>query len=153
MDVISEFQREYRFLSNFWYASVEFEGMIFPTVENAYQASKTLNKEERIPFITYSPGQAKYFGKCLQLRPDWELVKINIMFQLVLYKFTRHENMKQQLLATGSAELIESNYWKDCFYGVYNGRGKNYLGKILMQVREMIRNNQYIFGGDIWVGL
>lgn len=47
MNQISEFQNKYRFLSNFWPISVQFDGILFPSVEHAYQTAKTLDIKER----------------------------------------------------------------------------------------------------------
>ena len=49
--------------------------------------------------------------------------------------------LRQQLLDTGDAELVEGNSWNDTFWGVSarTGKGKNWLGRLLMQVRgEMV---------------
>jgi ribA/ribD-fused uncharacterized protein len=73
------------------------------------------------------------------MRPDWEQVKILIMTSLVRDKFTRHQDLKEQLLATGDAELIEGNWWGDTFWGVCKGKGENHLGKVLMKVREELK--------------
>ncbi|MCK5601399.1 NADAR family protein, partial [Candidatus Pacearchaeota archaeon] len=86
-------------------------------------------------------GQAKKAGRHLMLRTNWEDVKIDIMANLVRQKFQRHEYLKQNLLETGNAKLIEGNGWGDIFWGMYKGVGKNMLGKILMQVREEIQIN------------
>ena len=56
-------------------------------------------------------------------------------------KFTRNRDLKEKLLATGDAELIEGNTWHDTYWGydITKKRGKNKLGKILMVVREDLR--------------
>jgi len=143
MQKIDSFSGEHCFLSNFHPAEVEFEGWIYPTVEHAYQAAKTTNNEER-KRIRYmkTPGQAKKAGRHLMLRTNWEAVKIDLMTNLVRKKF-QHDHLKRRLLETGNAELIEGNTWGDVFWGVYNGIGKNMLGKILMQVRAEL-NNKYV---------
>jgi ribA/ribD-fused uncharacterized protein len=75
-------------------------------------------------------------GRQVQARPDWEQVKVGIMEQLVRLKFTTHSSLRDQLLATGDAELLEGNTWKDTFWGVCRGQGRNELDKILMKVRS-----------------
>jgi predicted NAD-dependent protein-ADP-ribosyltransferase YbiA (DUF1768 family) len=62
------------------------------------------------------------------------------MYQCVKDKFTRNQDLKEQLIATGNEELVEGNTWGDIYWGVSRGRGKNMLGKILMRVREELRN-------------
>ena len=140
---IESFTGAYRFLSNFWPAIVKMYGLMYPTVEHAYQAAK-------IPFEggaeareairkAPTPGQAKRAGNKAALRPDWEQFKVPAMLALVRRKFNEHEGLKIKLLATGNRELIEGNTWGDTFWGVCRGEGKNMLGQILMHVRDEIR--------------
>ncbi|HKQ50267.1 MAG TPA: NADAR family protein [Phycisphaerae bacterium] len=137
---ISSFFGEYRFLSNFWPAVVEYENITFSSVEHAYQAAKTLDMAERRRIAAIvEPGDAKRAGRALRLRPDWEQVKIGVMEDCVRYKFTHHADLREKLLATGDAELIEGNTWGDRFWGVCDGQGENHLGKILMKVRAELR--------------
>jgi predicted NAD-dependent protein-ADP-ribosyltransferase YbiA (DUF1768 family) len=63
-------------------------------------------------------------------------VKVKLMFVLVTEKFKQNPELKQKLLETGNQELIEGNTWNDTFWGVCNGQGQNWLGKILMLVRS-----------------
>lgn len=62
------------------------------------------------------------------------------MEEAVLAKFTQHDDLRQQLLSTGDTELIEhtrnDSYWGDGG----NGRGQNWLGKILMRVRQHLKD-------------
>jgi ribA/ribD-fused uncharacterized protein len=138
---IDSFQGEYRFLSNFWPAEVEFEGITYPTAEHAYQAAKTLDAAERKRIAALAtPADAKRAGRAVQpLRADWEMAKFDVMERCVRDKFTRHADLRQRLLATGDAELIEGNTWGDRIWGVYQGEGENRLGKILMNVRAELR--------------
>jgi hypothetical protein len=134
--MISEFQGEFRFLSNFWPCKVEFEGIIFPSVEHAYQAAKTLDWEKRVEIsLLSSPGEAKRAGKNLTLRPDWEEIKIPIMRELLIKKFSDRE-LLHRLRQTKSRELLEGNHWGDTFWGICRGQGENHLGKLLMEIRE-----------------
>lgn len=137
--MIKEFQGEYRFLSNFWPAEVQYQGLIFPTVEHAYQAAKTENWAHRyeIQFMD-KPGDAKKFGKKVEIREDWNSIKFHIMKELVEEKF-RKPWLQKLLLATGTEELQEGNSWGDTYWGVCWGIGQNKLGQILMQVREEIK--------------
>jgi ribA/ribD-fused uncharacterized protein len=140
---IAEFQGEYRFLSNFWPATVEFEGIMYPTAEHAYQSAKTLDMNERKRIAELpTPGEAKRAGRALALRPDWEQVKLGVMEECVRYKFTHHAELSQKLLATADAHLEEGNTWGDTFWGTVHGAGQNHLGRILMRVRgELWRSN------------
>lgn len=136
---IDSFEGEYRWLSNFWPGDVRYEGLTYPTVEHAFQAAKTHEKAEREKIRdARSAGSAKALGRKVKLHKDWESVKIDIMRTLVRIKFTEPE-LAQQLLATAERELIEGNSWNDRFWGVCGGEGKNWLGRILMEVRAELR--------------
>ena len=140
MQVIDSFRGEYSFLSNFHKCRVEFEGMVYPSVEHAFQAAKNPDPEYRSLIATVgSPVTAKRMGKKTQLRPDWEEVKDGIMYELLKSKFS-DPVLREKLLATGEAELIEGNNHWDRFWGVCRGEGLNKLGKLLMQVREELNN-------------
>ena len=52
---------------------------------------------------------------------------------------TQNPELGNKLLETGNQELVEGNTWGDIFWGVCNGKGQNWLGKILMMVRDEIR--------------
>jgi ribA/ribD-fused uncharacterized protein len=138
--IISEFKNEYRFLSNFWLCEVEYAGKLFPSVEHAYVFAKTNILEEQELLLnegmSLTPAQIKGVGRSLTLRPDWNDVRIDIMRGLVKKKFSTNSTLKQKLLDTGKAELIEGNTWHDYFWGVCNEKGQNWLGKILMDIRE-----------------
>lgn len=88
-----------------------------------------------------TPGQAKKLGQGVSLRPDWESVKVDLMRTFVRKKF-ENPFLRPLLLATGDAELVEGNTWNDTFWGVCRGRGQNWLGRILMEVRDEIRKEE-----------
>jgi ribA/ribD-fused uncharacterized protein len=138
--MIKEFQGEYRFLSNFYPAKVVFEGELYPAVEHAYVAAKTLDKEMRRQIAAIvKASDVKRFGRKIELRPDWDDVKLSIMEELVRQKFTNNPELKQKLLATDDWTIEEGNYWNDTFWGVCRGRGQNHLGKIITKVRNELR--------------
>jgi ribA/ribD-fused uncharacterized protein len=139
---IDAFTDEYDFLSNFFFAPVHMDGASYPTVEHAFQAAKTFDAKERARVRGCStPAQAKGVGRSVTLRKDWESVKLGIMEALVREKFTKHDELRTKLLATGERRLIEGNTWGDAFWGVCRGRGKNHLGRILMRVREGLKGS------------
>ncbi len=141
--MINSFRGEYRFLSNFHPSKVILSctntdhpySVIFPTVENAYQAAKNIDEAQWSKFINIPPGKAKGTGRKLDIRPDWEVVKVGIMEELLEQKF-RFPELRDKLLATKNQELIEGNWWGDTFWGVCKGEGQNILGKLLMKIRR-----------------
>ncbi|MEP7292360.1 MAG: NADAR family protein, partial [Chloroflexota bacterium] len=122
------------------------DGEPYPSVEHAFQAAKTHDPEERREIrANPSPVTAKYMGKRVALRPDWDNYRFTIMETLVRQKFTRSAELRAKLLATADAELIEGNTWRDTNWGaVWNEDkarwvGKNFLGQILMKIREELK--------------
>lgn len=139
-NVITSFSGEYRFLSNFWVAPIEYEGITYPSSEHAYQAAKTLNTDIREIFsVLDSPAKAKKLGQLIEIRADWEHVKINVMREIVEAKFENHPDLMSKLMDTKGQKLIEGNTWGDTFWGECPlGTGRNELGKILMGIRDDI---------------
>lgn len=146
--MIDFFDGEYAFLSNFYNASCIFEEKFYPTVEHAFQAAKSLDSAERDWIAAAgSPGLAKRLGRRINLRPDWEKIKFDVMEECLRSKFA-DPVLKQKLLATGDEELVEGNYWHDNTYGNCSCEkckdifGRNMLGNILMKLRtEFMEEN------------
>lgn len=136
---IEAFTGRYRFLSNFYPSVIVWEGIVYATVEHAYQALKTDDIESRraIAGMT-TPGHAKRLGQNVVLRDNWEKDKVFRMLELLYLKF-ESPALRKKLLGTRDEQLVEGNNWGDTFWGVCNGKGKNILGKLLMQIRHEIR--------------
>lgn len=147
--MINKFRGENRFLSNFYETSVEWEGLIYPSSEAAFQAAKTLDQEDRKRFQTMAPTIAKREGYKVKLRENWKDIKIDVMYQIVLAKFSQNEFLKQKLIATGREWLEEGNTWGDRTWGTVDGIGNNYLGKVLMAVRSVLMLQEAIDNGKI----
>lgn len=147
---ITQFSREYEFLSNFYEAPVHYE-YFYGSSEAAYQAQKAANFSDKLKFLDYTPKKAKRQSRKIQVRADWDAVKIPFMRDIVFAKFMQNKDIAEKLLATGDAEIIEGNYWHDTFWGVdkETGDGENNLGKILMKVRAELNNlDVEILGGE-----
>jgi len=144
MNEITSFSKQFNWLSNFYPVKVVYDDVEYPTVEHAYVAAKTVDLDHRyIIRECGSPAIAKKLGKHLDLRFGWNDMKLIVMTKLLVQKFNpvgtpEQQNLSKKLIATGNAILIEGNIWGDCFWGVCNGRGDNWLGKILMQIRDNI---------------
>lgn len=138
---ITTFRDENYFLSNFYPSTIRWDGKLWKTVEHAYAANKTENKDQQeLIRCAPTPAIAKKLGRSVILRKDWSIVKIDIMENLLELKFS-NPLLRPMLINTGDAELIENNNWNDKFWGVYKGEGENNLGKLLMKIRKRIRNN------------
>jgi N-glycosidase YbiA len=140
MEKVKGFFGQYRFLSNFATVKIRYAGLLFPTVEHAYVAAKTLDpqKHRYVAAIEF-PGEAKQYGKRIELRPNWDVIKFYFMRDFLIQKFIQ-EPYQTKLLNTGNAHLEETNYWGDTVWGVCNGVGENNLGKLLMRVRKGLQD-------------
>lgn len=142
MDIL-EFKGDDRYLSNFFMASFVWNGTLWAHSEAAYQAAKATTREDYKSFIQLKPGDAKRHGREITIRSDWEEVKYDIMREIVFAKFSQNPELKARLLATGYAHLEEGNNHHDQIWGVCpprSSQGSNWLGKILMDVREELRS-------------
>lgn len=133
---------EYGEFSNFSRHGFQIDGQYWKTVEHYFQAMKFAGtayadkvREAR------DPREAKKLGRRRDwpLRTDWETVKDDVMRVAVLEKFRTHDDLRDLLLATGEADIVE-NAPMDYYWGCgADGSGKNRLGKILMEVRAILR--------------
>jgi ribA/ribD-fused uncharacterized protein len=143
MNTIPMFKGEYQFLSNFYPAEFVWDGIVWLNSEAAYQAAKSADRSVRLTFSAMAnPSAAKRAGKVIERRPNWENIKYDIMHQIVFAKFNQNPDLRDKLIATGDAPLEEGNTWKDTTWGICppgSGCGKNWLGKILMSVRDELR--------------
>jgi len=143
---IDRFNGVYEFLSNFYPVEIITpNGRIFPSVEHAYQAAKSLDGDE-IAWIqsAATPKLAKRRGRRVkQLRPNWNRLRVDIMWALLELKFS-HPSLAAKLISTSPIQLVEGNSWKDTFWGVdsVTGLGQNRLGRLLMQVRDGLMEEQ-----------
>jgi ribA/ribD-fused uncharacterized protein len=119
---------------------VWYDGRQYGTVEHAYQAAKTLDLSARAYIrVAASPAIAKKLGKKAKIREDWEEVKVEIMRRLLRQKFLHHP-YSTRLKETGDELIVEVNWWGDRFWGVCEGDGQNYLGRLIMEIRsELLR--------------
>lgn len=138
MKKINDFTNEYAFLSNYYECPVIYDNLSFCSAEAAYHAQK--EKQRECEFIFLSPDDARHLSRTLtNIRSDWDDVKLDVMYNIVKAKFTQNRDLKEKLLATGDAHLEEEGWWNDQYWGVYQGKGENHLGKILMKIREELK--------------
>lgn len=136
-------REEYGCFSNFSAHPIRLKNKKWRTTEHYFQAQKfpDTEYEEQIRLVA-SPMVAARMGRSrkVPIRKDWEKVKDNLMLEALRAKFTQHEDLKQILLETGDAMLVEhtknDSYWGDGG----DGSGNNMLGILLMQVREELRD-------------
>lgn len=142
--VINSFHGKYAFLSNAYQAPVKCVGIAFRNAEAAYQALKYTDQEIREQFCDLDAREAKLFGRELEQKPDWDewnQKKVDIMLSVVYAKFDQNPELQEKLLETGNAILVQGGAKNDSFWSVSakTGTGKNYMGAILMHVRETLK--------------
>lgn len=142
-DILTFTKPETRWLSNMAFVDIEFEGVIYPSTENFYQAMKYNEQEVREYIATLRPWEAKAYSRAHPMTNDrFEWGKVRIMAYAQRKKY-RQEPFQQKLLLTGDAHLEEGNWWGDRFWGVdiKTRQGENQLGEILMSIRKEMQTN------------
>jgi N-glycosidase YbiA len=137
--------RPYGYFSNFSLHPICLAGTKWPTVEHYYQAHKFLGSEFAYLMAEIqaadTPEAAAAIGRIPTHTPsnDWPERKLAVMYAAVRQKFHSYDDLRALLLATGEAEIIEDSP-VDSFWGCGADRsGCNHLGKIIMQIRQEIR--------------
>jgi N-glycosidase YbiA len=144
MDVVNFYSvaDEFGEFSNFAAYPVTLDGKRWPTSEHYFQAQKFEDESyKEVIRKSNSPMIAARLGRSRKqkLRRDWESVKVSVMRTAVLAKFTQHDELRNLLLSTSDAKLVEQTENDDYWGDGGDGSGKNMLGKILMEVREQLR--------------
>lgn len=145
LDLIDGFNDQFRWLSNYHPSTVTWEGTRYPTAEAAFAAGKTLDPAQRARIAAApSPGAAKHLGRRATLRERWdELHRYHVMDQVLAAKFT-DPHLRDRLIDTGTALLIEANtwhdqHWGDCRCPAHRATpGRNELGQALMRLRDRL---------------
>jgi ribA/ribD-fused uncharacterized protein len=135
-------EQPYGVFSNLYRRPIEFDGDTYPTAEHAYQAGKARKPEVRrwllsapSPALLAMAAHGLYYW---DITPGWSTKKFDRMKRILHAKFTQHADLRELLLATGSARLVEAATVDNAvnrLWGEVNGVGKNMLGQLLMEVR------------------
>lgn len=141
-DVIKTYVENARYCLN-WFSNMRkmkpmsYQGIQYHTVENFYQAMKVHDLDRRAYIASLTPFNAKSEGRKLDLREDWEDVKMDVMSFALRHKFARATHWGD-MLEFSSGPIVEWNNWGDTFWGkdCFTKQGENMLGKILMEIRE-----------------
>ena len=139
--MITEFQNEYRWLSNFAPVKIKLDGLEFSSVEHAYMSAKS-DDEEWKKFCSNpnnTAGDVKRKSRSVILKDNWNEIKLEVMASCIEQKFNT-EPYRIKLLETNNEYLQEGNRWNDKFWGVClkTNKGENHLGKLIMDVRSAL---------------
>lgn len=136
---------ENAYLSNWYPAALFLKGKIWSSSEHYYQAQKVAGtsfeeicRRQESPRLAFELSRRPDFP----VRADWDVIKVNVMQEAVSAKFHQNPDLLEKLLSTGELEIIE-NSPIDYFWGIgEDGSGKNTLGKILMDLRNLLRTKK-----------
>lgn len=141
LKMIKEFSGEHRWLSNFALVDIELRGIVYASVEHAYMSEKNKSDEwlNLCSDRSKTPGQIKRASKDIELRKDWEDVKLLVMEHCLKKKFTQ-EPFRTKLIETNGQVIQEGNTWGDVFWGVCleTDEGENHLGRLIMEIRNKL---------------
>ncbi|KAI9083908.1 hypothetical protein K1719_034166 [Acacia pycnantha] len=119
------------------------------SVEHYYQAHKFVGVND--PFAhkcveriksAKSPEEAARIGRLMQrqrpdlVRPDWDNIKIEVMYRALKCKFSIYPHLNNMLISTAGSVLVEASPHDLFWGGGRDGEGLNYLGRLLMQLRS-----------------
>jgi len=132
------FVGDYRWLSNFYPCRVVYDGRAYRASECAYQAAK-FPEADRTIFTQLDPDAAKQLAHSKAFAAAaWDARKDRVMREVVWAKFSQNPALARRLVATGDKYLEETNWWRDRYWGVWQGEGSNLLGRILMETRARL---------------
>ena len=139
-------EQPYGPFSNLYRREFVFEGETYPTAEHAYQAGKARKPEVKAwlmsapsPALLAMAAHGLYYW---DIAPKWSTTKFDRMRRVLWAKFSTHADLKQLLLSTGTRRLVETATVDSAvnrLWGEVNGKGKNMLGLLLMEVRDELR--------------
>ena len=140
--------------SQWWQAAFTVDGVNYPTAEHWMMAKKALLFEDRDQYqniiATDSPAKAKKMGRLVKnFDPAiWSSNAFAFVTAGNLHKFSQHPALKEFLLSTGTAVIVEASPF-DKIWGIgtkahetdpHKWKGNNLLGFALMEVRELLKN-------------
>lgn len=146
-DFIGFYPREFSVFDNFSSFRVLVDGVLYCTVEHAYQAYRFLEtapelaKEITESYSAHEAQKIAYANKDKQ-RKDWDEIKVDVMEKLLRLKLEQNPYVKRKLLQTKNYLICEDSP-KDSFWGIGPNRdGRNELGKLWMKLRDELKNQE-----------
>ena len=140
-------EKPYGIFSNLYKREIVFEKRVFPTAEHAYQFAKPREENVR-DWLMAAPSaallaMAAHGLYIWDIRSDWSKIKFDRMRAVLWAKFTQHADLADVLLSTGGKILVETpktNTPVNRLWGRVDGKGKNMLGTLLMEVRSGVKD-------------
>jgi len=135
-NIIDSFIDQYEFLRLDYNCDFEMDGIMFHSASAAYYCQKNPDKNSWVKFARLNPNKAREKAKKLPNTEEYEENKIDYLYKANKAKFDYNLILQTQLVNTKDKELINNVSYRDEFLGVYQGKGANILGKILMKLRS-----------------
>jgi ribA/ribD-fused uncharacterized protein len=155
-------EKPYGAFSNLYRREIKVRNIVFPTAEHAYQSLKARDASVASWLLSApSPSLLAIAAHVLpsdetvdpshlmkgvsdsllgfHTRPGWSRLRYPWMLECLRMKFGQHEDLRNLLLSTKDSPIIEEGRIDDDAgrrWGRVNGRGHNYLGRMLMRVRQ-----------------
>ena len=129
--------------SNFSSHAVQIWTRKFNTSEHAFQWKKFSEAAPDIAEKIFNAGSAEAAKRITianrnKTPQDWDTRKVDVMREVLAAKLAQHEDVREQLLKTGTRDIVE-NALADGFWGNGpDGKGENWVGKIWMELREKL---------------
>lgn len=109
------------------------------TRAHAYHASKATNLQDEMKVLRSNTAQeAKMEGLSIELRSDWDDVKVAIYYSLCLQQALEDTTIRDVLESTKGKRISDSGEThSDSFWSAYND-GRDMSGRIWTQIRDLI---------------
>ena len=153
--------------SNYFVHDITIDGVVYKSSEHAFQCKKFLYKGAsktsrdyaevirniKTPNMSRILASQKKMGgyawtkplnvlideyKSAKIDPNWDENRVDVMYNILRHKF-QDPKLREILLSTGDKEIVEhtsrDKFWADGG----DGSGKNMLGKLLVKVREELK--------------
>lgn len=155
-------ENEYSYMSNWYKTSFEYGMRTYNCVEQymMYQKAAIFKMWDIAEEImnTDDPATMQKLGRTKSENFDakvWEDTCYEVVKCGVLHKFEQNKELREKLLSTGQSILVECagsdtkwgigiNIRDDSWKNVANWKGRNLLGRALMEVREELRRRSQI---------
>jgi ribA/ribD-fused uncharacterized protein len=122
------------------------ENFTYPSVEHYFQAKKfQYSDEPYLEKVRAAPisNKAHEMGTNRDggiIRPDWDAVKFDVMFEANMDKFSQNQELRQRLISTGDRKIFQKikgdTFWSN------NDGGRDLLGFILMEIRNRLKDKK-----------
>lgn len=145
----NSYEPYYEFSNFYEFAPFELDNKQWKSSEHYFQAQKFIGTpyEEFIRKSADTPRKAFELARNSSLtrwqRSNWDKIKLYVMYKALLAKFCANDRLRFLLNSTGNRKLVENSYY-DNFWGDRDnaGKGANYLGRLLEDVRLVIRGEK-----------